>query len=233
MKKFLLVAMCALSTMAVSAQRASSSSSSFFSTEKAETGVQFGIRAGVNFANMSLKDKDGGMSMSTDSRTSFHVGLAVDIPVVQSFYVQTGLYLQNKGAKYEETDEGAKGKQTYGPIYIEIPVLASYRYNFSDAAQLQVNFGPYFAYGISGKAKYEYSYSDFSEKSEYNIFGDGEDDLNAKRFDCGLQVGAGITLAKHYYIGLAYEFGLSNIADKESDYKIKNKNFMISVGYTF
>ena len=38
-------------------------------------------------------------------------------------------------------------------MYLEIPVLASYRYNFSDAAQLQINVGPYFAYGVGGKIK--------------------------------------------------------------------------------
>jgi len=213
MKKLLLVAVCALSTMAVSAQRASSSSSSFFSTEKAETGVRFGIRAGVNFSNISQKYEDEQVSSTFDSRTSFHVGVIADIPLMESLYIQTGLYFQEKGSKSDGV--------TTNPMYLEIPVLASYRYNFSDAAQLQINFGPYLAYGIGGKFKYD----------------DGEDETdNAgfKRFDCGLQVGAGITLAKHYYVGVSYEFGLANISHgDEYGLKTKNKNLMVSVGYTF
>lgn len=223
MKKVLLVAACAFCALTVSAQRASSSSTSFFSTEKVESGVQFGIRAGLNFSNMSYSED--GYSLSPKSRTSFHVGLIADIPVVESFYVQTGLYFQNKGWKleyeYEETE-------TAKPMYLEIPILASYRYNFSDAAQLQINFGPYFAYGIGGKVKWE---SDEYEEEEYDFF----DKDNFKRFDMGLQVGAGILLGQHYYLGFAYEFGLTNIADvdDDDDYSYKNRNWMISLGYNF
>lgn len=228
MKKLLLVAVCALSTMAVSAQRASTSEYSFFSTEKAETGVQFGIRAGLNFSNISQKYEGDNVLSTFDSRTSFHVGVIADIPLMESLYIQTGLYLQNKGSKNESDGE----KQTVSPMYLEVPVLASYRYNFSDAAQLQVNFGPYLAYGIGGKWKEEYQHGDYTE--EYDFFGDGEDNAGFSRFDCGLQVGAGITLAKHYYIGVAYEFGLTNISpDDEDGMKTKNKNLMVSVGYTF
>lgn len=222
MKKFLLVATCAFCALTVSAQRASSSSTSFFSTEKVEGGVQFGIRAGLNSANVSFSED--GYSASPKSRTSFHIGLIADIPVVESFYVQTGLYFQNKGWKVED----GEGTETYKPMYLEIPLLASYRYNFSDAAQLQINFGPYFAYGIGGKEEYESDYYD----EDWDFFGD---DSDWKRFDMGLQVGAGVTLAQHYYIGFAYEFGLTNIADTDDDddYSYRNRNWMISVGYNF
>lgn len=223
MKRFLLVALCAVSALTISAQRASSSRSSFFSTEKVETGVQFGIRAGVNFANVTAKDGD--YSYSPDSRTAFHVGVIADIPLMQSLYIQTGLMFQSKGFKIEEGDYF---EETGSPMYLEIPLLASYRYDFSDAAQLQINFGPYFAYGIGGKCKYEEkSYSD-----EEDFFGDDEDQAGFKHFDCGLQVGAGVTFSRHYYIGFAYQFGLTNIS-YESDASIKNKNWMISLGYNF
>lgn len=217
MKKLLLVFACAISALTMSAQRASSSSSSFFSTEKADGGVLFGIRAGINFANLSFKED--GYSYSTDSRTTFHVGVIADIPLMQSLYVQTGLFLQNKGAK----EEGDGYKTTLKPMYLQIPVLASYRYDFSDALQLQVNVGPYFAYGIGGKWKEE----EDGESYEVDFFDDG-----IKRFDCGLQVGGGLTFAQHYYLGVAYEFGFTNIAD-ESEMKIKNNNLMISLGYNF
>lgn len=222
MKKFLLVVVCAISALTVSAQRASSSSSSFFSTESVDGGVKWGVRVGANFANMSFSSN--GYSSSPKSRTSFHVGVIADIPVVESFYVQSGLFLQNKGYKIGD-DETITAK----PMYLEIPVLASYRYNFNDATQLQINFGPYFGYGIGGKNKYEYD----GESEEEDIFGD---DGDLKRFNCGLQVGAGVIFASHIYLGVAYQFGLSNIyndPDKDSDYSIKDKNWMVSLGYNF
>lgn len=228
MKKILLIAALAVCSLTVSAQRASSSSSSFFSTEKADGGVKFGIRAGLNISNMTLSEDN--MSISSDSRTAFHVGVIADIPLMQSLYIQPGLFLQNKGFKEEEDGETLTGK----PMYLEIPVLASYRYNFSDAVQMQINVGPYFAYGLGGKVKYESDGKSYEE----DFFGSYDDDsFGCKRFDCGLQFGAGLTFASHYYIGFAYQLGLTNIADLPSgydgDYSAKNKNWMISLGYNF
>lgn len=226
MKKTLLVIACAVLSLTASAQRASSSSSSFFSTEKADGGVRFGIRAGLNLANVSASG-DGGSSYSPGSRTAFHVGVTADIPLMQSLYVQTGLFFQNKGYKYDEDDY----TETAKPMYLEIPVLASYRYDFSDALQLQVNAGPYFGYGIGGKVKFEYD----GESEEYDVFGDGDDQLDTKRFNCGLQFGAGLTFSNHYYLGFSYQLGLSDISTggDDSDFEFKDTNWMISLGYTF
>lgn len=224
MKKFLLVVACAISALTVSAQRASSSSSTFFSTESVDGGVKWGVRGGVNFANSSFSSGD--YSVTPDSRTSFHLGVVADFPLMESLYIQSGLFLQNKGCKMDAEEDA---EVTYKPMYLEIPILASYRYNFNDATQLQVNFGPYFGYGIGGKVKAEYD----GDSEEADIFGD---DGILKRFNCGLQVGAGITFASHIYLGVAYQFGLSNIynsEDDDSDYSIKDKNWMISVGYNF
>lgn len=232
MRKLFLVVVCAISALTVSAQRAVSSSSSFFSTEKVDGGVQFGIRAGINFANITFKEDNN--SISYDSRASFHVGVIADIPLMQSLYIQTGLYLQNKGAKYEETYEYSKYKEEHKPMYLQIPLLASYRYDFSDAVQLQVNVGPYFAYGIGGKAKWIDEFDDYDETWEGDFFGDkdDEDTLGFKRFDCGLQVGGGLTFAQKYYLGVTYEFGFGNISNYD-DIEVKNKNLMVSLGYNF
>ena len=167
--------------------------------------------------------KEDNVTVSTDNRANWHVGVIADIPLMQSLYVQTGLYLQNKGYKEKEGDY----ELTANPMYLEIPVLASYRYNFGDAAQLQFNVGPYFAYGVGGKIKE----TDDGDEDKWDCFGDKGADW--KRFDCGLQIGAGLTVAKHYYIGAAYEFGFSNIAKNSGDGKLKNRNWMISVGYNF
>ncbi|MBL1008594.1 MAG: PorT family protein [Escherichia coli] len=220
MKKIIIAAVCAFCALTASAQRASSSSSSFFSTEKVDGGVQFGIRGGLNVAGMDYTEDN--VTVSTDNRANWHVGIIADIPMMESLYVQTGLYLQNKGYKEKEGDN----ELTANPMYLEIPVLASYRYNFSDAAQLQINVGPYFAYGVGGKIKE----TDGDDEDKVDFF---SEDGGAKNFDCGLQIGAGLTIAKNYYIGAAYEFGFTNIAKNSGDGKLKNKNWMFSVGYNF
>ncbi len=176
-------------------------------------------------ANMSVSGDDG-YSFSPGSRTAFHVGVTADIPLMQSLYVQTGLFFQNKGYKYEEDDY----TETAKPMYLEIPVLASYRYDFSDALQLQINAGPYFGYGIGGKVKFE----EDGESEECDVFGDDEDQYGVKRFNCGLQFGAGLTFSDHYYLGFAYQLGLTNVMSSDaSDLEFKDTNWMISLGYTF
>lgn len=90
---------------------------------------------------------------------------------------------------------------------------------------MQFNVGPYLAYGIGGKVKV----TDGSDEDEEDFFGD---DSGAKRFDAGLHIGAGITVAQHYYLGVAYQWGWVNI-NEDSDLTVKNKNFMINLGYIF
>lgn len=215
MKKIILSFVCVFIALSASAQRASSSSTSFFSTEASDQPITFGIRGGVNFANVSTSED--GYTVSYKSNTGFHAGMIVDIPLMESLYLQSGLYYIVKG--YKESDE-----ITANPAYLEIPILASYRYNFSDAAQLQVNFGPYLAYGISGKIKEEYR----GESHEEDYFND-----HTNKFDAGLQVGAGITISQHFYLGIAYEFGLTNVLKDSGDDSMKNTNFLVSVGYNF
>ena len=220
MKKFFLIAACAVCTLTASAQRASSSSSSFFSTEKATQPITFGARAGVNFASL------GGDTEELDGRTAFNVGVSVDIPILESFYVQSGLYYTQKGAKREESDYDEYEKTTISPSYLEIPILASYRYNFSENSQLQFNVGPYLAYGVGGKVKEESGNERNERVQKADYFGN-----LAKRFDLGWQVGLGYTY-KHIYAGFAYESSLTDISDIDG-VTLRNNNFMIQLGYNF
>lgn len=221
MKKILMIAACVFCMSGVSAQ-------SLFSTEKSDEGVTFGVRAGLNFANMNVSADN--VSLSFDNRTAWHVGVVADIPVVKSFYIQPGFYLQSKGFKtdvlsYDEDLEQLKG--TARPLYLEIPVLASLRLNLTNSLQLHINAGPYVAYGIGGKVE--------AEDEGYSVKEDCFGDDAMKRFDAGLSFGAGLQISRNYYLGFAYELGLTNVMDALSDTgaSCKNRNWMISVGYNF
>lgn len=217
----MLMAAFALSVVAASAQRASTSNSSFFSTEKSDQPITVGIRAGLN--SSTIKMSEDNISLTCDPMLGWHAGVIVDFPIMKSFYIQSGLMLQQKGGTEVEVEGYERYETKMDPMYLEIPVLASYRYDFSSSVQLQVNVGPYFAYGISGKEKEEGR----EENGEYDFFGD-----SIKKFDMGLSFGAGVTFASHYYVGFAYELGLKNYCD-DGDYSLKNNNWMFSVGYNF
>ncbi len=42
-----------------------------------------------------------------------------------------------------------------------------------------------------------------------------------------------MTFSDHYYLGFNYQFGLSNINDSDDFDSIKDRNWMISLGYNF
>lgn len=241
MKKLFVAAVVAACAFSVSAQRASDSSEiSFWDNEQAEQKIVIGPRVGLNVSSMSFDKIE---DFDLDSKVGFNVGVAVEFPIVRSFYVNTGLFYTTKGAKKEITVGSETDKLTFNAGYLELPIYASYRLNFAEASQLQVNFGPYFAYGVNGKAKNEYTDSEYPEdnrKSDIDLFGvadenDEEGKAGLKRFDCGLGVGLGYTWNR-IYLGINYQFGLVNVLDKKEwgpNAKAKNSNFNISIGYNF
>lgn len=225
MKKILLSLACIASVFTMSAQRASDYETSFFDNSKPEKTVHLGVRAGLNVSSISkLEDAYG-------SKCGFHAGLSADFAIVESFYINSGIFFTMKGTKGDISEDGVKVEGTMNPMYIEIPVMASYRYNFNENLQWQLNFGPYFAYGVGGKNKIESSYNGhkIDEYSwEEDFFGDADEGY-ANHFDMGLGIGTGVTWNKIFF-GINYQFGLTEVW---KDSKAKNGNFQVAVGYNF
>lgn len=236
MKKILLSLACVASVFSMSAQRASDTEATFFDSSKPEKLVHFGVRAGLNVSSISKWD-DG------ESKCGFHAGLSADFAIMESFYINSGIFFTMKGVKSEWDEEfydagsynyigEGKIKESVNPMYIEIPVMASYRYNFNENLQWQLNFGPYFAFGIAGKFKEEYEAPKgyvAEEDWDCDFFGDDDDQYGGKRFDMGLGIGTGVTWNKIFF-GINYQFGLTEVF---KDSKCKNSNFQVSVGYNF
>lgn len=233
MKKLFVAAVAAVCAFSVSAQRASDSSEfSFWDGDQTEQKIVIGPRVGLNVSTLNATN----MEMDGDkSKVGFNVGVAVEFPIVRSFYINSGLFYTTKGIKFEESGYDWKETETYNAGYLQLPVYASYRLNFAEESQLQINFGPYFAYGVNGKVNYKSNDEGEVEKVSYDLFGTGEDKAGFKRFDCGLGVGLGYTFNR-IYLGLTYEIGLVNVLDTK-EYgnlaKMKNSNFNISIGYNF
>ncbi len=214
-----------------SAQYAEEQNTGIFKKISAPSGkTTFGVRTGIDFASVKETDETGNKGL-----TSFNLGLSVDMPLAGNIYLQSGLFFTGKGWKYEDFGEYEIYKSTVSLGYLQIPAMLAYHHPFSDALKLQIYTGPYVAYGVSGKVKWEYSYKNEGESGSDDAFGDEEDSAGLNRFDWGWNIGAGVTTGK-FYIGLQYDLGLSNILNKEAsegDYSIKNRTFSINVGYNF
>ena len=178
----------------------------------AQDKIEFGVRAGLNINSLSAE--------GFDSRIGYHVGAVMDWNVAKNLYVQPGLYFTTRGAKAEYADEEVKVNMNN----LQIPISVSYRFPVSETVKIDVNAGPYVAFGLGGK----YKYSGEEGSAETKVFGS---EGVCKRFDAGLRFGAGVHL-QQFSLGLIYDLGLSNIAE-DSVGKIKNGSFQISLGYNF
>ena len=216
-----------------------------FSATAQESG--FGIRARLNLSNVNNKydgEVASGESKSDyeydfKNRVGFNIGLIYDWGISESFYIQPGLYFTTRGAKIEESEEDYKYEEKWKLNYLQIPILASYRIALTDNVKWHINAGPYLAIGVGGKVKWEETYDGDTDKGDYKAFGTADEDSDEekgglKRFDAGLSFGTGVSINK-FYIGLTYDLGLVNAADKDTwkDYKMRNRNFSIGVGYNF
>lgn len=215
----------------------------------AQDKIAFGVRAGVNINSLRYSGDSESLYNDLESRAGFHVGAVMDWNVAGSFYIQPGIYFTTRGAKGEwsESDEDYSYKLTekLNMSYLQIPVLASYRFAVSDAVKIDVNVGPYIAFGLGGKVKIEETETYMGEtertSDKYDIFGKSTDDKDKgdfKRFDAGLRFGAGVNIHR-FYVGVSYDLGLTNLAHTGDDYrwsskdKFKNGALNISVGYNF
>lgn len=262
----LTLAMCFSSAIfAQFSNEGKSASNSFFSTEKPENPWNFGIRAGLNMSSVSTSIPGTDADYTDDgfkSKVGFNLGLNIEYSIFKSLSIKSGIYITTKGAKYEyETSdthrysyhtevEKCKYDGTLNEYYIQIPVLGSYKYYIKDNFNVEVNVGPYVAYGIAGKSNGKESWryyldgvdktssvgngADMSNSYKYNTFGKDYGQEMLKRFDCGLIIGAGVTYNK-YYFGLQYDLGMTNLLPSpySSVYSGKNRNLGLNIGYNF
>jgi Outer membrane protein beta-barrel domain len=166
---------------------------------RAQNGVSFGIRAGINFQNLTGKD-EGGDKYSNKLKTGFHIGGNAEILVAPDFYLQPGLLFSTKGARYKNID------RSINLSYIEIPVNFIYKPVLGEG-KLLLGVGPYAAFAVGGKFK------SGGVSSDINFGSNAGDDI--KRFDAGGNFLVGYELSNHLSAQLNAGLGLVNIGDRQ------------------
>ena len=199
----------------------------------------FIISGGYQGANLSLNEKDNSFKM----RSGFRVGGAVDIVVADlgtgEISIQPGLNYSLKGA--QETAELLNVKTTYKVNlgYIDLPILANFRFGVTPDMNVFVNAGPYLAYGISSNSSTSSNNKTIDKvvggvNTTFDAFKDAfKKDGRLKPFDAGLQVGAGAEY-KRVMLSVGAQLGLNNMIKKPVDNeKMTNTSFFATVGYRF
>jgi len=211
--------------------------------------VKFGLKAGMNLANISqVKDE-----LNTKMRFAYHGGVNVDFGINRNFSFQTGLLFTSKGydidleAKYENQAVEIDGYHRTIYNYIELPLYPTIKIE-----GFQIFAGPYVAMGISGKEVEEYTVMHNNQETERSsvtnkppVFGyvdrvDYDDfDSPYNRFDIGLSFGLGYKIGT-VLMNAGYSLGLGNhkVTTEGSpvdpkDKKTSNRVITISLSYFF
>jgi hypothetical protein len=190
--------------------------------------TSFGVRAGINFQNLTGDDGDG-HKLDNKLKTGINLGLNAEIPIAEDFYIQPGLLFSTKGAK----------DKTYRKVnvrlsYLEIPINLLFKPELGEG-KLLLGFGPYIGIAVGGSYtdanghKTQYKFAHKITQSEY------ASDPYVRRMDFGGNFLAGYELSNKLSFQLNAQLGMSNIATKVEGFsqypKIKNTGFGVSVGY--
>ncbi len=185
---------------------------------------RFGINAGMNISSANL-DADH------SSKVGFNAGVIGEYNITENVFVNAGLKYSQRGVKdvsvaYTDGYDVYTDKLKWNPGYIEMPIHAGYRYAFSDSFKGFAEFGPYFAYAVSGSIEDSYGgsvglYDDWVE----NFMG-----CKYNRFEFGLGGAVGIEFSK-VQVKAGYDFGVTKIWDVNNG--AKNSNFYVGIGYMF
>lgn len=204
--------------------------------------VEFGAKAGVNLSTFT-----GENTSEFDVKTSYYVGVVVEIPISDKFFFQPEMLYSEQGSSAEfsyserlvnndfveyatQTDSGTI---KYILDYVTIPLIAKYYI----AEGFSIEAGPQVGFLISSRFK--------GEGKEMTVYDDGSssdiyltsEDLDAKDFfetiDYGVTIGLGYKLDNGLNFGARYYKGVSEISKDTQAPNWKNSVVQLGVGYFF
>ena len=203
----------------------------------------FYAQGGVNLANIT--SNGNGDTEDNAMLTSFNAGIMGRFGLSKVVDLESGILLTGRGSKAETYFNGGSDyvKSRFNPLYIEVPLNLVVNVPLAKSTGIFFNAGPYAAIGIAGKSKTETKLGPLQSSSENDIkfsnddpFTSAQDDAaydKLKRFDFGLNLGAGLDLSK-IILKVNYGVGLTKINSTESnnsgDDKNKYRTLTLSVG---
>ena len=174
--------------------------------------ITYGVKAGVNFANVSFDGEDG---VPSSGRVGVLAGAFATVRLANWLTVQPEAIYTVKGASLDIFDIDSD----YIVDYLEVPVLV----RVPVRTRLYVAAGPSFAFQIRARSRTSFAGS----TEEVDI---GED---VESLDVGVVGAAGFQMGRWVFDG-RYTHGLSDTdADASDNVKIRNRVFSLSAGFTF
>jgi len=207
--------------------------------------TSLGIKAGMNFSNVSMKNESGSYN-STQSIPGMQIGLTLEIPLLANFYLQPAVLYLAKGFKQEDSWFANQGNEFKVKVsYLELPVNLLYKPELG-IGNLFIGAGPYVGYGTGGKWEAESDvligdirienhgdviFNDDVMKGEFGNY------LYGKPLDYGASFLVGYELKNSLSLQFNFQRGLADLQPDingvKGNGKLKNRSFEIAIGYRF
>ncbi len=183
---------------------------------------RMGAKAGLNVASLGGDSYYGGLG-SLGSRTSFHIGGLVEIPLMGKFSIQPELLYSSEGSDWSFGTLGDDTKLDF----VRVPIMVK----FYVIEGLSAEAGPVFGVLVNAEGTYYDNNGDL-------VNGDAKDYYRS--FDAQFGIGASYRLNMGVFFSLRYNKGLLNVNE---EYRVlgttynsgKNQSnvFQVSAGYSF
>ncbi|MGL4332614.1 MAG: porin family protein [Bacteroidales bacterium] len=175
--------------------------------------VKFGVKAGVNLAEVSF-NKDFGNNFRSSNRTGFIVGPTIEamVPFIGLGLDGSLLYSQ-KGINIDNGQKHINGSFSY----LEVPVNLKWKFGIPKVIGIYLAAGPYASVALGNSLK------------------EFKDNLHLDNFDWGINAGAGVELFGHLQVGANYSYGFtkSKFTFFDESYGFHNRMWTISAAYYF
>lgn len=191
----------------------------------------FGIRGGLN-ASMLTTNLGNGLYSYRRAKLGWIAGVSDQILLSRRtpFYLETGLYLSNKGGGYRYIDAATSRTVNimYGATYLQVPLKINYHFWTGDIT-LEPYFGFHYSHGLWGRVVQKTTGGNIDMKKETT-------DLYSNRIfrrpDVGIMLGLGGTW-NDLYFGLGWEAGFLNLSLAEGGRAFNSSVFQVIAGYNF
>lgn len=182
-----------------------------------------------------------GKHASSNTNIAWKAGVGVEYQICDRWSVRSGLDLVQKGGNDHIE---SVGEATIRGIYLELPIMPTFRIPLQKNICGFVGIGPYMALGLCGKAQRATitEESTLSPYFEANTFGNIVDgNMGYRRFDAGLSLNLGIEY-HNVIISVETQIGCMQVNKQleqlillhaNHSYRPKNMNTFFTLAYRF
>lgn len=184
-----------------------------FSFGYASADFRWGIKAGLNFSNLNLKNFRGSLT-DPGNRTGWQAGLMAEftIPIVNIGMDASLMYMR------QNIDESIEDNAYNNKNFIDLPINLKWKIGLPVVGKIitpMIYTGPDFLFALN----------------KHTI-----DNFKSKTCEVGWNLGIGLELLNHLQITGGYCFGINNIAEKAVntvDERVKKNYWTVSAAYLF